>query len=169
MDRFSGFCVSLLVVLGVAAAAMAGEWDELTPAESPTARFGHTMTYDTDKDAVLLYDGGSGGSGDETWRWTGSTWTRLCTGCLGDTWRYAAMAYDRARERAVIFGGTIGGSFSDQTWEWNGLRWIQQTGTGLVLDAPGARANAAATYDASASRVILVGGKVGVSARHLRQ
>jgi hypothetical protein len=41
------------------------------------------------------------------------------------------MAYDRARQRIVLFGGTIlldGGKQRqriNETWEWDGKRWSQ--------------------------------------------
>ena len=37
-----------------------------------------------------------------------------------------ALAYDAARGRVVLFGGSGGGYLAD-TWEWDGNDWIQRT------------------------------------------
>ena len=64
--------------------------------------------------------------------------------------RRHALAYDAARGRVVLFGGSIpstrvGGSQEPQpdTWEWDGTRWAQLADTG-----PAARWDHAMAYDA---------------------
>src|SRR5262245_16947650 len=34
------------------------------------------------------------------------------------------MAYDAARERVVLFGGTLVHALLGDTWEWDGVSWI---------------------------------------------
>jgi hypothetical protein len=65
-----------------------------------------------------------------------------------------ALAYDGARGRTVLFGGTTlaGAAFGD-TWEWDGTDWTQVADTGPV-----ARSGHALAYDANRSRVVLFGG-----------
>ena len=66
----------------------------------------------------------------------------------------AAAAYDGARGRVVLFGGTTlaGVAFGD-TWEWDGTDWTQVEDTGPV-----ARSGHALAYDSNRSRVVLFGG-----------
>lgn len=67
----------------------------------------------------------------------------------------AAMAYDRARDVVVLFGGdpTGHGHVRGDTWEWDGLRWRQ-----VATDGPGARRQAAMVYDSVRGGVLLYGG-----------
>lgn len=69
----------------------------------------------------------------------------------------AAMAYDGARGRTLLFGGSAltGGVFGD-TWEWDGDEWTQVEDTG-----PDARFGHDVAFDAARGRVVLYGGKAG--------
>jgi Dockerin type I domain len=82
----------------------------------PEARFGMGMAYDSARHRTVLF-GGESLSGPEfvefgdTWEWDGVRWTQVAS--TGPSAREAnAMAYDKARGKAVIFGG--------DTWEWMG-------------------------------------------------
>ena len=66
------------------------------------------------------------------------------------------MAYDAARQRVVLFGGS-GGKLFD-TWEWNGLYWRDVT---LARGNPPGRYEHAMAYDAARQRVVLFGGWSG--------
>jgi hypothetical protein len=65
-----------------------------------------------------------------------------------------AAAYDGARGRVLLFGGTTlaGAAFGD-TWEWDGTDWTQVEDTG-----PDARSGHALAYDSNRSRIVLFGG-----------
>lgn len=71
----------------------------------------------------------------------------------------AAMAYDQARDRVVLFGGSAIGNNAalGDTWEFDGSRWAQRSPT----NAPSARASATLTYDRRRQVSVLVGGFVG--------
>ena len=66
---------------------------------------------------------------------------------------YAAMAYDGARQRVVLFGG-YGGNFQGDTWEWDGVSWTQMR----PRKSPQARYGSAMAYDAKRNRIVLFGG-----------
>jgi pimeloyl-ACP methyl ester carboxylesterase len=51
-----------------------------------------------------------------TWEWNGSSWTQV--GTNGPTRWSHAMAYDSARARVVLFGGSSGSVRMNDTWEW---------------------------------------------------
>lgn len=41
--------------------------------------------------------------------------------------RYSlALAFDEARGKLVMFGGSNRGSFMNDTWEWDRAKWIPQ-------------------------------------------
>jgi hypothetical protein len=62
-------------------------------------------------------------------------------------------AYDEARGRLVIFGGTSGGVTSGATWEWDGTTW-----TAVSQAGPAPRNSPAMAYDSARRRVVLFGG-----------
>ncbi len=72
--------------------------------------------------------------------------------------QHAAIAYDAARERVVVFGGrsTVGG-FRKDTMEWDGVRWREIK----PATSPTGREQAAAVYDSRRHRVVLFGGDDG--------
>jgi hypothetical protein len=83
----------------------------------------------------LLLFGGTGTEGTSpsadrnlTWRWDGTTWTRIAT--AGPSPRnQAALTYDATRQRVVLFGGfnaTTNTELRD-IWEWDGTAWQQST------------------------------------------
>ncbi len=59
----------------------------------------------------------------DTWAWDGKEWKQLATagpspGAMG------YMAYDKARDRTVLFGGRPGWpNNAHDTWEWDGKEW----------------------------------------------
>lgn len=69
----------------------------------------------------------------------------------------AAMAYDAARQRVVLFGGSDGATLFNDTWTWDGNLWTQD----LAGLAPSARRDHAMAYDAVRRRVVLFGGNDG--------
>ncbi|MFO1029440.1 MAG: kelch repeat-containing protein, partial [Planctomycetota bacterium] len=88
--------------------------------------------------------------------WDGSTWTAMPAGPSARA--YAAMAYDSARQRTVLFGGRSGAYPMDwtdlaETWEWDGTAWAQRAVVG-----PPARGDHAMAYDSVRGVVVLFGG-----------
>ncbi len=145
------------------------EWDGVSwarplPADperdgNPTSRLGHAMTYDERRGRTVLFGGmrqvRSGGSDsghisfeEDAWSWDGTSWEKLYrTDWAGDrtpTARAgAALAYDTARGRMVLFGGIYDRTFHDETWE-------SPEGTGPAASAAvmRVRLDAASTEDA---------------------
>jgi hypothetical protein len=67
----------------------------------------------------------------------------------------AAMAYEAARQRVVLFGGRDSSGYFNDTWEWDGDAWTQVADMG-----PSARRSFGMTYDDSRQRLVLFGGEV---------
>ena len=65
-----------------------------------------------------------------TWLWDGAGWTqRPAPGTLPPR-LYPSLAFDRTRQRTLLFGGRCSSYFAD-TWEWDGATWTERTpGTG---------------------------------------
>ncbi len=64
------------------------------------------------------------------------------------------MAYDRNRNRLVLFGGLAAAGASGETWEWDGQDWTQVSETG-----PPARFLHGMAFDSSKNVVTLFGGQ----------
>lgn len=65
-----------------------------------------------------------------------------------------AFAYDSARSRYVLFGGSsTAGSLSD-VWEWTGTTWV----AGAPFIRPSARGSMSALFDSDTSRTAIFGG-----------
>ena len=136
-------------------------WTQLAPASSPIPRTSHAMAYDTTRQRVVLFGGMGGGLLGDTWEWDGFTWLPWTPSMpwVGPSVRYShAMAYDAARQKVVLFGGT-GGGYHGDTWQWDGTNWIQST----PAVSPSARDQHAMAYDAARQRVVLFGGYDGSS------
>ncbi len=64
------------------------------------------------------------------------------------------LAYDSARQRVVLFSGSV---LLDDTWEWDGQDWLRR----LPAVRPLARVDAAFAYDAGRGVTVLLGGRDG--------
>lgn len=141
----------------------------------PTPRFGHAMAYDTLRARTVLFGGKDSSNecdGDVTsfcggtWSWNGSSWRRLDEGDVRPAPRVqAAMAYDIARDRLVLYGGTstsddevdcAGGQLCFDTLEHDGVEWHDVTFD--LSGAPLPRTAAAMAYDEERGVTVLFGG-----------
>jgi len=109
-------------------------WTQRTPATAPLPRFWHSMAYDAQLGLTVVWGGdhiepfGLGPIND-TWLWDGTNWTRDWTAATPIYRAGQAMAYDSARGRIVLFGGTdelFPGTYYNDTWEF---------GSGIVTPA----------------------------------
>ncbi len=128
----------------------------------PAPRYGHALAFDTQNSCVVLFGGNALVTGTnastalagDTWGWDGDNWTQLND--IGPSPRQMfAMAFDRNRNRLVLFGGLTGSASSGETWEWDGQNWTQVSETG-----PKARILHAMAFDSSKNLVTLYGGQL---------
>ena len=83
-------------------------WAQLTPPVSPTARRGPCAAYDSVRKVTVVFGGRPDGQKDglaDTWEWNGKAWTAGASGPPGRA--SCAMAFDRARNQIVMFGGSL--------------------------------------------------------------
>ena len=137
-----------------------GGWQQRLPAVVPPGRYSHGMVYDAARRCVVVFGGLDAGAVPmqvlaDTWEWDGSTWTRRTPAQSPPARFDLAMAYDRLRQRSVLFGGRpdYATTFGD-TWEWDGVNWVNAA----PAFAPSARVNAAMAFDPRNRRVLLFGG-----------
>jgi tetratricopeptide (TPR) repeat protein len=132
-------------------------WTRKHPEKSPPPRADHVLAA-THFGTVLF--GGAGPDGilrNDTWHWDGITWTRAKTLVQPARRMRHAAAYDRSRQRLVVFGGstTSISGFMDDTWEFDGDAWKRLS----PKVGPKPRNDHAMAYDPVRKRVILFGGR----------
>lgn len=120
------------------------DWTQLSDS-GPPARSRHAAAYDSARQRVVLFGGqrtdptaGLIMLGD-TWEWDGQDWTQVSE--TGPSPRQlAVMAFDSARNKTVLFGGT--NMFMDvstgDTWEWDGAAWTRAADFGPPVGSGGA-------------------------------
>lgn len=122
----------------------------------PPARREAAIAYDSGRGRVVVFGGENGvlAKLGDTWAWeTGGppsgSWTQLSsTGPSPRT--YTRMAYDRRRDRLVLFGGLTAGGMVGDTWEFDGATWSLRSTSG-----PGPMTLHAMAYDIARERVVL--------------
>ena len=148
------------------------EWDgrrwSLLASEGPPPRTFAALAYDRARHRLVLFGGNRvlfGKGGDEEtclgdlWEWYDAAWHEVhATGPPARA--EAAMTYDRAHRRTLLFGGYRGSGASRErlgdTWAFDGVSWNRVAGPG-----PQARNGAAMAFDARRGRVVLFGGSGG--------
>lgn len=145
------------------------EWDgkiwHRVSANGPAPRTFPAMAYDRARRCVVLFGGNRVLFGaesdtatflDDMWEWNGARWREIKT-AMPLARAEAGMAYDRDRQRLVLFGGyrIVDGKMLrlGDTWEWDGKIWKQVSTSG-----PLPRNGAAMTYDPIRRQVFLFGG-----------
>lgn len=132
------------------------DWGRLAPVNSPGALSDHVMVHDAR--GALVFGGTDGtGATNATWRFDGRNWSGVSTTVSPAVRLRHSGAYDRARGRFVIFGGStsLTGGLRDDTWEFDGTNWKQIS----PQNKPSARNDHSMCYDSTSRRVLLFGGR----------
>ncbi|MEM7204706.1 MAG: hypothetical protein AAF628_30895 [Planctomycetota bacterium] len=93
-------------------------------------------------------------SSDETHLFDGVRWRRHGSGARPIPRGSAAMAWDSARQRVLLFGGTNYSIEMNDTWEWDGQAWNQLA----PANSPSRRSDAALAEDPVRGRLVLFSG-----------
>jgi hypothetical protein len=143
------------VALGVSPTDAA--WQQVTTTHNPQARFGHGMTYDSNRSVIVLFGGdNTGGSRlNDTWEYDGNDWHRAgpIQSPPGRTNIGQAVVYDSSRRKTIVFGG-LGSGYLNDTWEYNGSTWTKVTTT----QSPPARDAHTMIFDSGRNVTVLFGG-----------
>lgn len=82
--------------------------------------------------------------------WQDQTTTPMPSARIG-----ATMAYDRVRQKLVLFGGTTGAMLYNDTWEWSYMTgWVKAAPSA----SPPARSGGGMVFDDNPGRIVLFGG-----------
>lgn len=136
-------------------------WSTLSPTNFPLPRWQHAFAVDTATNKLLIFGGHASNTTPttayrDTWSFDGTNWSDVSTVPNG---RYGAiMAFDAARDKAVLFGG-VGGSYLSDTWTWAGA-WTRAS----PATSPPATWAASAAYDEARSHVVMFGGFASTAA-----
>jgi formylglycine-generating enzyme required for sulfatase activity len=131
-----------------------GNWSEQLPV--PKARMSPALAFDATptRNRVVAFGGKSVQTGadiDETWELDGSNWRRRSPSVRPSPRSGAAMAFDSARGKVVLYGGRSQalGELGD-TWEWNGATWSNQ----FLVPSPPPASGSQIVYDSGRSRIV---------------
>lgn len=156
---FTPRLLSILTLTMASAPALAQMSWNLLSTPGPTARAHPVGAFNDLTGQGVLYGGrlGSGigaGSSNQTWTWDGQ-WTLQAPAHTPTTRLYSAIAFDRARNRVVMFGGLIiGGTYTAETWLWDGTDWQMVQSQ----NSPSPRLQASLAYDPVHQVCVLFGG-----------
>jgi hypothetical protein len=136
-------------------------WTDVTPSGSkPSTRQYPVMAFDEARGRMVLFGGLDGTRAilqQDTWEWDGASWVdKTPTGTNPAPRQGGGLAYDRTRQRVVLFGGVAANNTPlNDLWEWDGTSWSDHTPAGLK---PLARTFFPMVYDPLRERVVVFGG-----------
>jgi hypothetical protein len=149
-----------------------GEWKELHPTTSPSARANASMTYDAASNEIVLF-GGQNSSGylGDTWVFQDVSgvgqWSEIFPTVSPSARGGAAMVYDSEDKYIVLFGGRNSGGVLGDTWKFSDGVWTELTPTNSpparygadIIDCPDVPGSVTMGFELE--RVMLVGGTNG--------
>jgi len=148
----------------------AGQWTQLMPTTTPSARYDSALVWDSKRNLAVLFGGmqkdqaTTGIPQQDTWDWNPTTknWSLRATSTTMPSPRWGhAMAYDPARGLVVLAGGKSWETYLGlgEVWDWDPAsgNWTQRL-TGNESGVPAGRMYASLLTDAAQSRLDLVAG-----------
>ena len=136
--------IALIVASGETWYWAQNQWAQQFPQHQPPARSEQAMTYDSKRGRVVMFSGrkestvlrGDHEFHNDTWVWQNGDWHLLETEHAPSGRVMHSMAYDRDRDRIVLFGGYDNPNVTEvreplkDTWEFDGTDWVQVSTTG---------------------------------------
>jgi hypothetical protein len=132
---------------------------------SPPARVNHMMAGDGASTAVLFGGSGTNSQLNDTWTFSGTTWTQVHPTTSPSIRSNACMAYDSVNSIYVMFGGNNEYNYLVETWTYS-----TSTSTWTLVPhangvGPTGRINAQMCFDPQSGTTIMYGG-VGATANY---
>lgn len=134
------------------------EWRSYQSTNSPAARRQHTMSYDAEREKVVMFGGfdrieNAKTIYDDTWEWDVQNGWRMSTANPSMARDHHAMVYDQKNKVTVLFGG-YNQTYLGDTWIWDGKIWKE-----IAVAGPSARAGKPGFFfHTSLDQPILFGG-----------
>ena len=100
------------------------DWTPLTPATSPSSRYGGGIAFDKSLGVSVMFGGTNNNTGNfnQTWTFDGTTWTQMNPTSTPQMRFFTSYDYDILRGMIVMFGGGEGKNLGDiylqDTWEY---------------------------------------------------
>jgi hypothetical protein len=135
-------------------------WTQLKPATIPGGREDAVMAGDPATKQLVLFGGSEPTKGvflDDTWNWTGTTWSQLSPATSPPGRAGGVLAYDIATSQLITFGGRGSTGMLGDTWTWTGTTWSQLS----PAISPSARNGYMMAYDPATRQLVLFGGVEG--------
>jgi hypothetical protein len=142
------------------AACLQLAWGQLILSQSPSARFGHAMAYDSFRGITILFGGLDTNQvvlGD-TWQFDNHGWKQLQPAHAPPARFRHTLSYDASRGRIVLFAGRDLNYTLGDLWEWNGADW---TPIAMGTNAPAPRHWHGMAFDSLRGVHVLFGGLSG--------
>jgi N-acetylneuraminic acid mutarotase len=134
-------------------------WEEMSPSESPHARYGASCFYDPTTESMIIFGGNSNGYFSDTWSYDyeTDTWTELEPTTHPPVLKWSVMTYDSTNQRAILFGGDgVLSRAQNRTWTYDSASNTWEEREPEV--APPAREAFGFAYDPVAEKAVLFGG-----------
>lgn len=125
------------------------QWVQVFPAVRPIGRSEHGMVYDSRLGRIVMHGGrkeatelrGRHQYHNDTWIWQNNSWTQLETAHAPGGRESFGMAYDRDRDRIMLYGGFNNPEIRQRqplrdTWEFDGTDWLQVATNGPEIAKP---------------------------------
>ncbi|HEX9160868.1 MAG TPA: hypothetical protein VF980_04105 [Thermoanaerobaculia bacterium] len=139
-------------------------WVLRYPDHAPPGRSSHIMVYDSARKREVIF-GGTQGTGttdlNDTWAFSKNDWTQIETNDAPAARSLSGAAYDRARDRIVLFGGvhafiadkigTVTTTNFFDTWEFDGTDWTKVADNGPQVIRP------LLVYDEARNQILMIG------------
>lgn len=132
-------------------------WTKLAPATSPSGRYKHEMAYlSTGANPGSVMFGGRNNNDflEETWVWTGTTWTQIALANGTSPAARVDHAMAASPTAVLLFGGSTTNQQLNDTWNFNGTVWAKLG----PATSPSARSGHCMAYDSSNSIWVMFGG-----------
>ncbi|MEZ4368873.1 MAG: hypothetical protein R2939_21730 [Kofleriaceae bacterium] len=125
---------------------------------APSARYDLASDYDTARGELVVFGGADPATlalvANDTWAWRDGRWVALAPAHAPPARSRAAMAFDQARGRMVLFGGAgVGATVFGDTWLFDGVDWSPLDTVG----GPAPSAAATMAYDVGLGEIVLFG------------
>lgn len=139
-------------------------WLQRFPNVAPPRRAVHAMVFDTARERVVMFGGRQAPADsdaqatylNDTWVYKDETWTQINSTQAPSGRQFPAMAYDRARDKVILYGGNVlaedeeSFELQDDTWEFDGEQWTRvATGPKVAKPVMG--------YDATLNQTLMLG------------
>ncbi|HSP34475.1 MAG TPA: kelch repeat-containing protein [Thermoanaerobaculia bacterium] len=143
-------------------------WLQQFPVNTPPGRSSHVMVYDATRARIIVFGGRVGGGNtatdlNDTWAFADNQWTQITTADSPPIRAFSGAAYDRVRDRVVLFGGsntvpppsgtavlpTVTNDYD--TLEFDGTDWTKVAVNGPLVVSP------ILVYDEARNQTVMIG------------